>query len=309
MPYPTGTRAATKFMVISDTHNFQFGDNIEELHPLRLPTPKVDVLLHCGDLIQVGGVSSFKKALRMLGSIDAELKLVIPGNHDLELDKAFWDVERDDDGVPENPEDHELALNGMTGSLAHDSGVSFLFEGTHSFVLSNGARFTIYASPYTPAFCDWAFAYEHREDRFNDNKQVAEGITSVAANLIPNDIDIAMTHGPPKGILDQCPHGNMGCENLSRALRRVKPMMHCFGHINEGNGVKIIDWKKGQVNEKSDERPTENPYPKAFTWRMNHNNQTLAVNAAIMNGKIEPENAPWLVTLDLPCITRDDQEP
>lgn len=21
-------------------------------------------------------------------------------------------------------------------------------------------------------------------------------------------------------------------------------MMHCFGHINEGNGVEVIDWKK-----------------------------------------------------------------
>jgi hypothetical protein len=43
-----------------------------------------------------GGLSEHKRALKMLGSIDAELKLVIAGNHDLPLDP-------DDD---EDPEEH-----------------------------------------------------------------------------------------------------------------------------------------------------------------------------------------------------------
>ncbi|KAK4694555.1 hypothetical protein P7C71_g3048, partial [Lecanoromycetidae sp. Uapishka_2] len=303
MVHPTSARTATKFMIISDTHNFQFEDDIERSCPLQLPTPKVDVLLHCGDLTQVGGVSSFKNALKMLGKIDAELKLVIPGNHDLELDKAFWEIQRDDDGALEDPEDHELAVKAMTGPLATKSGVSFLFEGTHSFVLSNGAKFTIYVSPYTPAFCDWAFAYEHKEDRYNDSNQVADGITSIAVNSIPDDVDIVMTHGPPKGILDQCSEGNVGCENLLHALCRVKPMMHCFGHIHEGNGVEVIDWNKEHLNEKSAETRIENPYPEALRWGRDHNNQTLAVNASIMDGTYKPENAPWLITIDLPCAT------
>lgn len=37
----------------------------------------------------LGGVSSSRKALEMLGCIDAELKLVISGNHDLELDTSY----------------------------------------------------------------------------------------------------------------------------------------------------------------------------------------------------------------------------
>lgn len=76
------------FLIISDTHGLDIHEN--EAHPFCLPLPKVDVLLHCGDLTQVGGHGPFRKALKMLGEIDAELKLVIAGNHDLELDGEYW---------------------------------------------------------------------------------------------------------------------------------------------------------------------------------------------------------------------------
>lgn len=302
---------ATKFLVISDTHNFEFGDPGQGSQPFTLPSPKADVLLHCGDLTQVGGVPSFKKALKMLGSIDAELKLVIPGNHDLELDKTFWEAQRDDDGTPEDPGDHDLAVEAMTGPFATEMGVSFLNEGTHTFTLKSGAKFKIYVSPYTPAFCDWAFAYEHNEDRFNRPDDVSDGVTSIATNPIPDGVDIVMTHGPAKGILDWCPQGNVGCENLLRALRRVKPMMHCFGHIHEGNGVEIVDWKKPTtdrppprkneaVHRYFEEDPSENPYPRPYVWKDGHRDRTLAVNAAIMTATNKPGNAPWLISLDLP---------
>ncbi|KAL9132423.1 MAG: hypothetical protein Q9175_006402 [Cornicularia normoerica] len=303
---------ATKFLVISDTHDFEFGETPGAPHPLQLHMSRVDVLLHCGDLTQVGGVSSFKKALRMIGSIDAELKLVIAGNHDLELDKVYWEAQRDDNGTPEDPEDHELAFNVMTGPLAAKVGVSYLNEGTHSFTLKSGAKLTIYVSPYTPAFCDWAFAYEHNEDRFNGPHQVAAGSTSIATNPIPDDVDIVMTHGPPRGILDRCPQGNMGCDNLLQAIRRVKPIMHCFGHIHEGNGVEVIDWKKPATDKPAlrktteavhrhfEEDRTENPYPEPFMWKDGHGDRTLAINAAIMTENNRPGNAPWLISLDLP---------
>ncbi|KAI4221470.1 MAG: hypothetical protein L6R40_008630, partial [Gallowayella cf. fulva] len=88
---------STRFIVMSDTHNFEFNET--SLQPLRQPTPRADVLLHCGDLTQVGRISDFKKAIKMLGSIDAELKLVIAGNHDMELDASSW-------ASIDDPEDH-----------------------------------------------------------------------------------------------------------------------------------------------------------------------------------------------------------
>lgn len=302
---------ATSFLVISDTHNFQFDDIADRSRPFQLPTPKADVLLHCGDLTQVGGVSSFKKAINMIGKIDAELKLIIAGNHDLELDKEYWKTQCSASEDPEDPQDHDLALAAMTGTDATTAGVIFLNEGTHTFTLKTGAKFTIYVSPYTPAFCDWAFAYAHNDDRFNAPHQVAPGTKFIATNPIPDDVDIVMTHGPPYGILDWCAQGSVGCPNLLRAIRRAKPAMHCFGHIHEGHGVEVIDWKKSPpkpeparkneaIHRFFEEEPIENPYPEGFVWEGGQGRKTLAVNAAIMTGEYKPENAPWLVRLDLP---------
>ena len=64
-----------------------FADTTGSSRPLPLPTPPVDMLLHCGNLAQVGWVSSLKRALEILRSMDIELKLVIAGTHDLELDQ------------------------------------------------------------------------------------------------------------------------------------------------------------------------------------------------------------------------------
>lgn len=89
-----------KFMILSDTHNFD-REEAEESCPLAQPLPKVDVVLHCGDLTQIGGLSAYKEALRMLGDIEAELKLVIAGNHDISLDKEYWNSHLDEDDEPE----------------------------------------------------------------------------------------------------------------------------------------------------------------------------------------------------------------
>ncbi|CAD6443179.1 1b4adb85-dc5e-45e2-b5bd-51b62e649f10 [Sclerotinia trifoliorum] len=139
-------RIESSFLVLSDTHDYQFGDNASS--KLQLPVPKVDVLLHSGDLTQVGGVPAFKKTLKMLSNFNAELKLVIAGNHDLELDEGWCKVhlEEDEDYL----EDHARAMEVIKGQLTKGAGVTYLEEGTHYFQLENGATFKIYASPYQP---------------------------------------------------------------------------------------------------------------------------------------------------------------
>ena len=292
----------------ADTHNLSADHPAAREWAHNSSDAKPDVLLHCGDLTHVGGVASFKKAINMLRTLDAELKLVIPGNHDLELDKDYWATQCSLEKDPEDPDDHPAAIATMTGQAAKEAGVTFLSEGVHTFTLKNGATFNIYVSPYTPAFGDWAFAYQHHEDRFNSPSQVQEGVTSVAVNPIPDDvpIDIVMTHGPPSGILDWCPQGTVGCPNLLKALGRVRPKMHCFGHIHEGNEAEIIDWSKRVVsgNATGDTRSyksnrIERNYPASNSEIIVAGQETLAVNAAIMNGDDQPTNKPWLVTLDL----------
>ena len=300
----------TRFQIISDTHDLDFTGNNSASQSFQLPTPKVDVLLHCGDLTDSGGLPNFVRALNMLKNIDAELKLVIAGNHDLELDGAYWQAQSECPTRPRKFQDHTLATNIMTGELAAEAGVTYLSEGTHTFTLKNGATFKIFASAYTPAFSDWAFAYESNQDRFNSPAQVAKGVRSIGPHPIPNDADIIMTHGPPKGILDWCSQGHVGCPNLLQAIRRVKPLMHCFGHVHEGAGVEVIDWKtfkpKGESLRKNEaihrffeEEQQENCYPEPIVWKEPKGLKTLAVNAALMNGEQRPENKPRLVSLNL----------
>ena len=310
----------TKFLIISDTHNFSFtsDQNTAKPLPLHLPTPAADVLLHCGDLTETGKRAYYGQAIEMLGQIPAELKLVIAGNHEVDLDRSFCEAGPDWWRQPGHPQislrEHDRAVEAMTGAAAKQAGVIYLTEGTHSFTLSSGANFTIYVSPYTPEFQDWGFGYKHHEDRFNTHQQIAPGTASIATDPIPAGVDIVMTHGPPKGIRDWCSGGNVGCKNLLRAIRRVKPIMHCFGHIHEGHGAEIIKWKKMKSTSRpqswkneavhrafeDEDETTKNPYPEPFVWKVAKGEKTLAVNACIMTGGYEPLNPPWLVELELP---------
>ncbi|KAL9585727.1 MAG: hypothetical protein Q9212_001346 [Teloschistes hypoglaucus] len=299
---------STTFLVLSDTHNIEPQAFIDTVWPARTEPPKIDVVLHCGDLTRVGGLSSFKQALKTLGTIDAELKLVIAGNHDLQLDKHYCTTHPEKHGKARDPDDHDKTVELMKGSLAAEAGVSYLDEGTYSFDLKNGARFTLYASPYTPAFFDWAFAYGENEDRFNPSPGVSTGTTAFGPNPIPDGVDIVMTHGPPKGVLDRCAQGSVGCEKLAKAIKRVKPIMLCFGHIHGGHGLEIMEWRSDAAKKGSDKTtrsPLEVEYSalgkvESVSWLGKRGKQTLAVNAAIETEVGMPPNAPWLVTLDLP---------
>ncbi len=60
--------------------------------------------------------------------------------------------------------------------------------------------------------------------------------------LIPNDIDILITHGPPYDYLDHIYNqfGNriaVGSESLYDKVTEIYPKLHIFSHIHEGYGV------------------------------------------------------------------------
>jgi Icc-related predicted phosphoesterase len=285
---------STRVMIISDTHEHPFdGANM----------PQVDVLLHTGDLTNFGELEALKKSVQMMGTIEAELKLVIAGNHDISLDPT---PRVDNMSDEEYAKYHESALEIMTGQAAKDAGITYLQEGTRTFTLSSGAKLKVYASPYTSGSGGWAFPYQPQEDRFNDSNQTIR--TSIATNPIPSGVDIVMTHGPPYSILDQVDGQNLGCPNLLRAVSRTKPLMHCFGHIHEGHGANVVTWKAdGSVKDPSAATPLEteqiNEYPYTNEWEIKDRQQTLMVNAAIMMNTsrgMKPNYKPFIVALDLP---------
>lgn len=87
-----------------------------------------------------------------------------------------------------------------------------------------GVKF--YGSPITPAFNNWAFNVERGEaiKKYWDN--------------IPDDTDVLITHGPPKGVLDNSIEWGpgLGCEELAKRVAEVRPTIHIFGHIHGGYG-------------------------------------------------------------------------
>ena len=109
----------------------------------------------------------------------------------------------------------------------------------HELVEIEGIK--IFGSPYTPEFCNWAFNRSR-----NKLGQIWESI--------PDDIDILITHGPPKGILDSAARDkhvseNVGCSALLKRVLKIQPKIHIYGHLhhnedNLNNGTfKLLNYK------------------------------------------------------------------
>ena len=143
---------------------------------------------------------------------------------------SLSDVERFDAFLGQLPHQHKIVIAGN-----HD----FCFERepfaaraalTHAIYLEDeavtleGVRF--YGSPWQPWFYDWAFNLERGAE------------IRAKWDLIPEDTDVLITHGPPHGHGDLTSRGEAaGCEDLLERIRQVKPRYHFFGHIHEAYGT------------------------------------------------------------------------
>lgn len=88
------------------------------------------------------------------------------------------------------------------------------------------AGLSVWGSPWQPWFFDWAFNLPR-------GAPLAERWA-----LVPDGVDVLVTHGPAHGILDTTHGGQrVGCEELARARARIRPRLHVFGHIHESYGT------------------------------------------------------------------------
>ena len=100
----------------------------------------------------------------------------------------------------------------------------------------------IFGSPYTPRFHDWAF-------------NVNRGKLWNYWEVIPDNTDILVTHGPPKGILDNDLDKQLGDSALYMTLPRLTNLkIHQFGHIH--NRVQSGD---RYINRGTFESPVHRP--------------------------------------------------
>ena len=134
-----------------------------------------------------------KSAIQLLQTVDAPLTFVIAGNHDFTMDIPVFKKKVAEYPHPDTEKVFAAYGNyGQARELFSGTGITFLDEGTHSFSLDNGAVLTVYASPYTPSLGDWGFQY-HPDYGHDFTLLTGDGL---------GDIDVVITHGPPRGILD-----------------------------------------------------------------------------------------------------------
>lgn len=83
---------------------------------------------------------------------------------------------------------------------------------------------TFYGSPWLPDLDGWA---NYLPDKKRQKKW----------ERIPASVDVLITHTPPFGILDRPRSGRqIGCKSLRSAVDRVRPQVHCFGHVHASPG-------------------------------------------------------------------------
>jgi len=163
--------------------------------------PETDILIFAGDA-EFRSVFDVLDFNIWLGTLPQKFIYCIAGNHDFYAQKR------------------------------HDEICKFLTNATYleNELVTLPNKMQMWGSPITPQFLDWAF--------MSDRNTIHE-----YWNKIPKDIDILLTHGPAYGILDIGikKHGHLGCTELAKTLKRVKPKYHIFGHIHGSYGIKKID--------------------------------------------------------------------
>ncbi len=209
-------------------------DCISDLHGIKPILDGGDLLLIAGDLTARDTEPEYQEFIYWLNKQKYDKKILIAGNHD--------------------------------GEVQQNSGI-FKFADCE-YLCDSGTEYKgykIWGSPWTSQFpglnpkcCAFTRPFiQSLKDRWD---------------LIPDDVDILITHTPPLGLLDQLypeHNANVGDMDLMEALHfRIKPKIHVFGHIHEHGGKKIVFKRPGNGTE----------------------NNTICINASIVNERYQPVN-------------------
>ncbi|KAJ3877547.1 Metallo-dependent phosphatase-like protein [Lentinula edodes] len=236
---PPSSPGHTRFVCISDTHTRRF------------PVPDGDVLLHSGDLTNTGTLQEFERTMNWIYELPHKVKIIIAGNHDLPLHDDWYELnhQRWSYSGHAKPQNRERILELLKGKKAQEANVVYLQDESHFFQAKEGGRlWSVYGSPWSPEFYNWAFGYT-----------AAEGPSLISKF---HKTDILLTHGPPRDIFDRTNSGDLpGCPTLAAALPHLRPRLHLFGHIHEAHGAHVHSWSKGNVGSVQNSAQTQADEP------------------------------------------------
>jgi Icc-related predicted phosphoesterase len=172
---------------------------------LNIPE-NIDMVIHSGDC------SNPQDVIRSHGEIidfmnwfellPIKYKVFVAGNHDIAIERKWITRE------------HFVEKN-----IIYLENESITIDGIN-----------IWGSPYTPSFGNgWAF--NEKRDKLHNTW-----------STIPDNTDIVITHGPPKGILDLSYDysGKLeycGCNALKKRMITLQPKLCLFGHIHNCDDI------------------------------------------------------------------------
>lgn len=209
----------------------------------EIVVPEGDILLHAGDATNNGTTAEIAAFASWFKKLPHKDKIFVAGNHD-------W--------LFETSPPLARQLLGREIIYLQDSFVEI-------------GNLKIYGSPWQPRFFDWAF-------NLTRGRELRE-----KWQLIPDDANILITHGPPLGILDAAPRGNLpdenvGCTDLRERVKELavfdRLKLHVFGHIHHSYGA------------------TEK-----FAAEFNRTQGVYFANASNCNEAYQPVNAPLVFDL------------
>ena len=178
--------SSLRIVAISDTHARHKG----------LSIPPGDILIHAGDMTEMGSLSDVVSFNEFLETLPHPHKIVIAGNHDF----CF-----------ENRPQEAQAL--LTNCLyLEDEALEI-----------EGIKF--YGSPWQPFFFDFAF----QRQRGAEMQEIWNRIPPDTDILITHGPPHGKLDLTNWGV-------QAGCEELLDAVRQIKPKYHIFGHIHETYG-------------------------------------------------------------------------
>eukprot|EP01084_Bolivina_argentea_P313024 542017_1 len=168
-----------------------------------------DIFIHAGDMTDRGSIDELNKINDWFGKLPYKHIITISGNMDgIGLDKG-------------NVDGYKVFTNAIY--LEHE-----YFE-----IKDIGLK--LFATPYTPKFV-------------GGFQLMTDVEAAIKWKDIPSNIDVLISHGPPKSILDSTSRGDsIGDKVLSKELERIQPKAMIYGHVHasygyqENNGIQYAN--------------------------------------------------------------------
>ena len=169
----------------------------------KLNLLEADTIIHCGDFTSMGYDHEIRDFMKWFSHLNYKHKICCAGNHDILFER-----------------------NGLLARSFVPDNVHYLED---SGIEIEGLNF--YGSPVQLPFGN--FAFMRPEEKLE-----------LHWKAIPDGTDVLITHCPPFLIGDYAKHSHLhrGSPSLYlEVVERIKPKIHCFGHIHNGYGTKVIE--------------------------------------------------------------------